>query len=278
MLQPIVCRYEHFLSDWYRRQCGVLGLPQGVIEKSPASYRKIWEWAAILQVLSEREMLRAGRAGLGFAVGTEALPSIFANCGAKITASDLDIEASDPMWSETGQHATSLEALFHPEKVGVDDFNRLVRFQTADMNDIGDFSSEEYDFLWSNCSMEHLGTLELGTEFVKKAMRLLKPGGVAVHTTEFNCASNTSTAFEGTSVIYRRCDLKRLASDLTGLGHSIGRFDFDIGSHPFDWDYDSEPFLTGNGTHIKLLIEGHVSTSCLIIVEKALGNTIAYDE
>jgi SAM-dependent methyltransferase len=223
-------------------------------------------------------MLRPGRAGLGFAVGAEALPSIFANYGVKITASDLNIEASDPIWSETGQHAASLEALYHPEKVGADDFNQLVSFQTADMNDIEDFGSEEYDFLWSSCSLEHLGTLELGTEFVKKAMRLLKPGGVAVHTTEYNCASNTSTAFEGTNVIYRRCDLERLASDLAGLGHSVGRFDFDIGSHPFDWDYDTEPFLTGNGTHIKLLIEGHVSTSCLIIVEKGQGYISACEE
>lgn len=268
MLQPTVCRYDHLLSDWYSRQCEVLGLPQEVIEKSPVSYRKIWEWAAILQVLSERQMLQPDRAGLGFAVGTEALPSIFANYGVKVTATDLHIEASDPLWLASGEHAASLDALFHPSKVEEAEFRRLVTFHPADMTKIESFGSEEYDFLWSSCSLEHLGTLERGTDFVKNAMRLLKPGGVAVHTTEYNCASNTKTAFEGPSVIYRRCDLERLASDLSGLGHSVGRFDFDIGSHALDWDFDTAPFLTGNGTPIKLLIEGHVSTSCLIIIEK----------
>lgn len=68
MLQPSVCRYEHFLSEWYARQCEVLGFDTVFCEKGPASYRKIWEWAAILQALSERGLLAPDKRGLGFAV------------------------------------------------------------------------------------------------------------------------------------------------------------------------------------------------------------------
>ena len=52
-------------------------------------HRKIWEFCFIAQALDERGMLARGRRGLGFAVGTEPLPAMFASRGCAIVATDL---------------------------------------------------------------------------------------------------------------------------------------------------------------------------------------------
>ena len=49
-------------------------------------HRKNWEHAYICQALHERSLLQPGRRGLGFAVGTEKLPALFAALGCRITA------------------------------------------------------------------------------------------------------------------------------------------------------------------------------------------------
>jgi hypothetical protein len=47
------------------------------LRESPSLHRKLWEWCYICQALSERDMLRPGRRGLGFAVGREPLTPDF---------------------------------------------------------------------------------------------------------------------------------------------------------------------------------------------------------
>ncbi|HRE25770.1 MAG TPA: hypothetical protein PK954_03970, partial [Anaerolineales bacterium] len=75
-------------------------------------HRKIWEYEFVAQALFERDMLRSGRRGLGFAVGRESLPALFASMGCEILATDLDYEkAARGKWVETAQYAGSLEAL-----------------------------------------------------------------------------------------------------------------------------------------------------------------------
>mgnify|MGYP005869253905 CR=1 FL=1 len=133
-------------------------------------------------------MLAPGRRALGFAVGREWLPAFFAGLGIEVLATDLDPEdARARAWIETGQHAPAGDKLFQPHLVGEEAFARLVRHRAVDMNAIPeDLKRGRFDFLWSVCSLEHLGSLERGEDFVVEAMRCLRPGGVAVHTTEFN--------------------------------------------------------------------------------------------
>jgi hypothetical protein len=45
-----------------------------------------------------------------------------------------------------------------------------------------------YDFIWSSCSLEHLGSLELGEQFIYNSLKHLKPGGVCPHD-EYNAQS-----------------------------------------------------------------------------------------
>ena len=267
MLKSTVCRYEHFLTPWYARWAERLELNPVVAAGNNDCYRKFWEWTVIVHALEERGMLAPGKKGIGFAVGREPLSSLFAARGVEVLATDLDADDSG-LWIAGNQHASGLAALHHESICDTDSFNSLVHFQPADMRDITTLPSETYDFAWSSCAMEHLGTLDDGLDFVRKAMRLLKPGGVAVHTTEFNCSSNSDTITEGWNVIYRRQDIEGLDYSLRPMRCGVEAFDSDVGTHPFDLDYDEAPFLTRGKPHIKLMLDGYVSTSALLIVRK----------
>ncbi|HFC12669.1 MAG TPA: class I SAM-dependent methyltransferase, partial [Anaerolineae bacterium] len=185
-----------------------------MLEKPDNMHRKLWEFGYITQALHERGMLSLGKRGLGFAVGTEPLPDLFASMGCDILASDLDTEeAKQKGWVDTSQHASSLELLNKRKLCPPDLFRERVDFRFIDMRELPN-NLGMYDFIWSSCSLEHLGTLELGEKFIYDSLKYLKPDGVAVHTTEYNVQSNSKTISEGASVIYRKRDFKRMAKKL----------------------------------------------------------------
>lgn len=267
MLSSTVCRYEHFLTDWYERWTTKLGFPLEVSPENPQGYRKNWEYCAILEAIDNRGLLQPGKKGLGFAVGREPIPSVLASYGVEVLATDLMSERVEPGWVETGQHADTLDALYHPALVERAVFERFVSFSPADMNNLEGMSGG-YDFLWSSCAFEHLGSLEQGLAFVETAMRLLKPGGYAVHTTEYNVSSDTETVSEGSACIYRKQDMDILDRRLRKIGCGIEKINFDAGTHPYDLLYDTPPYYSDGTVHIKLELDGHICTSMLIVARK----------
>ena len=72
-----------------------------------------------------------------------------------------------------------------------DEFRRLVDFRYCDMNNISS-DLHEFDFCWSCCALEHLGSLSAGLRFIERSLDTLRPGGWAVHTTEFNLFSDAA--------------------------------------------------------------------------------------
>lgn len=266
-MRSSVCRFEHFLTEWYTRWSTVLNFPVEVSPHNPQGYRKNWEYAAILETLATRGMLEHGRKGLGFAVGQEPLPSVMASYGVDVIATDLMADRVASGWVETSQHATSREALFRADIVDRERFERHVNFMPADMNDLSTVDGQ-FDFLWSSCAFEHLGSLEHGLRFVENAMRLLKPEGYAIHTTEYNVSSNHDTISEGGACIYRKQDIEALDRRLRYIGAGLEPVDFDAGTHPYDLNYDIEPYYAPGRVHIKLRLEGFICTSMLLIVRK----------
>jgi hypothetical protein len=125
-----------------------------------------------------------------------------------------------------------------------------------------------FDFLWSSCALEHLGSLQHGLAFVENAMKCLAPGGVAVHTTELNCDSDEETIETGNSVVYRKRDLLDLARRLTELGYAVEPMDFDLGDTDADAHVDEVPYTN---THLKLRLGPYASTSFGLIVTKPLA-------
>ena len=171
-------------------------------------------------------------------------------------------------WVTTGQHAASLDALYRPELIDRANFDALVQFRPADMRHLALPWGETFDFLWSSCSMEHLGGLAEGLSFVQSAMDLLRPGGVAVHTTEYNVASNDATLDHGSSVIYRKRDIEALEMALRLNRHGLAACDFNAGDHPLDLDFDVPPYGRPGQPHVKLELGGFITTSFLLILRK----------
>src|SRR4249919_700494 len=170
----------------------------------PVWHRKQWEWVFIIHHLQRAGVLRPGARGVGFGVGQESLPALFASYGCEVVATDAPQDEGG--WESTGQHSDSREALRAPWICEDAAFDRLVSHRPADMNAIpADLAG--FDFTWSSCAFEHLGTLQAGLDFVAESARRLNPGGIAVHTTEFNVASNEGTVCDGGAVIYRQRDL-----------------------------------------------------------------------
>jgi 2-polyprenyl-3-methyl-5-hydroxy-6-metoxy-1,4-benzoquinol methylase len=236
--------------------------PAGTGRPAPL-HRKVWEWVFIAEALRERGMLRPGRRGLGFGVGTEPLVALFASYGCEIVATDLDdVRAIEVGWSATGQHAADLADLNRLGLCPQPQFERQVTFQVVDMNEVP-ADLEGFDFCWSSCALEHLGTIGAGQEFVFASMRTLRPGGVAVHTTEFNVSSNEETVDGNGTVLFRRRDIEETATRLRLQGHKVS-VDFDAGEGLADDHVDVPPY---SDTHLKIELAQFVSTSIGLIVE-----------
>jgi hypothetical protein len=263
-----LCRYKTLDSATFRRWAEVLREPW-------RPHRKLWELAFICQALDERDMLRPGRRGLGFAVGAEKLPAVFAARGCEITATDLpaDDDRRTP-WAETGQWVGQLDALNADGLCDPEAFRQRVTYRPVDMNAIPD-DLTGFDFTWSTCSFEHCGSLELGLRFLERQMACLNPGGVAVHTTEFNLSSNDETMAEGSCVIYRLRDMEAVCGRLADAGHAVEPLDIDPGDHALDAHVDEPPYSDFQTVplaavkHLRLNLWGHASTSIAIIVRKA---------
>jgi hypothetical protein len=257
-----LCTQEKLASKLYQDWAKVFGTPNHM-------HRKIWEWVFISEALHSSGMLAPGKLGLGFAVGSEPLTSVFASRGAKILATDLDTRrATEKGWLNNNEHAATKAALNERKLCNDADFNGLVSFQFADMNSIPKEFEGAFDFNWSACAFEHLGSIQHGIDFVCHSMKVLKPGGVAVHTTEFNVCSDEDTVETGDTVIYRRRDIQSLIDRLIGDGYHVEEMDWSFGTKPLDYYVDIPPYK--QNIHLKLLLAGYVTTSIGLIVRKPL--------
>jgi hypothetical protein len=71
--------------------------------------------------------------GLGFGVGTEKLPSLFASLGPRITATDAPVGQN---WDCTSDASDHKSRLFDPDIIDRESFDDRVSFEYCDMNDI----------------------------------------------------------------------------------------------------------------------------------------------
>lgn len=258
MLISSACTKKQLLSPDFAKWSAELNCQPGRL------HRKDWEWCYIAQALNERGMLQPGKKGLGFAVGKEPLISLFAKYGCDILATDMDEEgAKKAGWASTGQHAANIDALVQENICPLEHFKKHVNFKVVDMNkmpsDLG-----KYDFIWSSCSIEHLGTLRAGIQFMVNMTKFLKKGGVAVHTTEFNVASNDGTVDNNPIVIFRKKDFEFLKELVEGCGHKMESLDFFTGDEPEDLYVDQPPY--DKLPHLKLQLGPYASTSLGTII------------
>lgn len=229
-------------------------------------HRKQWEFVWILQALEAHGMLRSGARGLGFGVGLEPLPALMAGRGCEIVATDLPgDDARVREWTGTGQHLAALVQLRRPRLCRNKLFDQRVTYREVDMNHIpGDLRG--FDFTWSACALEHLGSIAAGLNFIRNSVECLRPGGLAVHTTEFNLTSDGDTVDNQGTVLFRKRDFERLAADLTAQGHKVSPLRFDLGDRPLDRHVDMPPY--SHDEHLKLALGRFVTTSFGLIVRR----------
>jgi len=254
-----LCQQAHFGYDQYRYWSRAL-------KESPKFYRKQWEFVFIAQSLFERGYLTAGKKGLVFGAGQEPLPALFASFGVEILATDQAAdEAEKSGWTATNQHTFDLSALNQRGICTDRMFNELVRFQPADMNAIPTSLDGQFDFCWSACALEHLGSLEHGLAFIENSMRTLRPGGIAIHTTEFNLTSNDDTLESQFCSFYRKRDIEAVVERLQDKGYEVAPIDWQVGEGFAERVVDMPPYGRGE-PHIRLRGDQYDVTSIGLII------------
>jgi hypothetical protein len=184
--------------------------------------------------------------------------------GIQITATDSPLDTAG--WRSSGQHATSLEELYFEDILTRELFDKLVRYESCDMNHISD-DFHDYDFCWSSCALEHLGSLQNGIDFVVNSVeKTLKIGGIACHTTELNLSSDTDTLETDLCVLYRKQDLERLSRTLEERGHRVEPLRIEPGELPPDYLVDLPPYT--NNPHLKMLFASYVTTSVGMVARR----------
>jgi SAM-dependent methyltransferase len=263
-----VCRQDDIESPWLWHWCRALRI-------APLYHRKVWEDCYVPQALWEAGLLEPGRRALGFAVGTEVMPSFLASRGVDVVATDLfEGDARAEGWRATNQHSVRVSDLWKPDIVAEDAFRRHVTFRPADMNAIPKEFHGEFDICWSICSFEHLGSIEKGLRFVENAARCLRPGGIAVHTTEFNLDETGETIDDWGTVLFQRRHIEDLRQRLEAAGHQMLPVDFSVGSGVMDQFVDVPPFAHQPhpalaypaAPHLRISVDGFVATSIGIII------------
>lgn len=134
------------------------------------------------------------------------------------------------------------------------------------MNNIPVNLHNQFDFIWSACALEHLGSIEHGIKFILNSMKCLKKGGIAVHTTEFNLSSLEDTLNTRECCIFRLKDIHLLINMIEKKGYKIRPVNFNSGKLFVDKHVDLPPY---NSTpHLKLLLDKYITTSIGIIIER----------
>ncbi|OXS29918.1 MAG: hypothetical protein BCS36_03125 [Desulfovibrio sp. MES5] len=274
-LQSKLSTQQDLESSWAQHWLNELKVPF-------TFHRKNWENAFILQVLHDHDMF--GKHGLGLACGQEKIPSYLIQRNCTIVAGDRPFCNDDAIqngWESTNQYTLSKESLYHEDLTDRSHFNNNFTLKYVDMNSLPTELHGDFDFCWSVCAMEHLGSIAAGLNFLKNSLKLLKPGGISVHTTEFNLLSSHRTIDNWGSVLFTREHLSILEKEIKEIGGEVYPFNFDMGNGLFDCYFDMPPFphqsVTGIDSplpllkftpHIKLLIDGIPATCVGIIIKK----------
>lgn len=229
--------------------------------QAPRLHRKQWEYIYILRALEQLGLMQPHKTGLGFGCGKEPLAVVMAKHGLHVTVTDIPpFDTSDSHWG-----SRSAMDLFYGGVCSEEVYMRQVSFRNVDMNAIPD-DLGQYDFVWSCCALEHLGSLKAGVDFILNSAKCLKPGGYGIHTTEFNTSSDTDTfESEGLS-LYRRRDFLDLQDKLVEHGCSLLPLNLYTGNMPEDKYVDLPPYE--QRIHLKLQVESFDITSIGLVLQK----------
>ena len=174
------------------------------------------------------------------------------------------------------------ERMLHPDLIDGERFDRHVEVSNVDARLLDDPTLRGFDIVWSCSLVNQMNSQHDAADIIFNAMDTLRPGGVAVHTTEFAFAEDRPEPYAG-ALTFPRSFFERVADGLAGRGHQVGPVSFDLGAHPLDGYVDMPPFVVegsdafasqwceGLGApHLKVL-SGDVLATSFVLVAKARG-------
>jgi 2-polyprenyl-3-methyl-5-hydroxy-6-metoxy-1,4-benzoquinol methylase len=252
-----MCTFSQMITHSYNRTAAIF-------KREPRFHRKQWEFVYIYNTLLQAGVLKPGKVGMGFGCGSEPLPAAYAKLGARVIATDLAPELAGG-WSKSSQWTSDVSQLNQRGICPEEQFKQLVSHEYQNMNEL---PYEQYegklDFVWSSCDIEHVGSLEKSKAFLKNVMRLLKPGGISVHTTEFNLSDLDYTIEEGSSIVFRKKDVLEVRDDLIKMGHHPAPIDFRSGCSWVDNYIDVPPYEAN--PQLKFLLQMQVTSTSIALI------------
>jgi SAM-dependent methyltransferase len=139
--------------------------------------RKNWEFIQVYNGLQSLGLLDGNAQAIGLGVGHEPLIYAFTNVCQSVIATDL---YDSQTWA-TASMAT--QQVYEKTRFAYQRDRLTVRHM--DMTQI-DYPDASFDFVWSCCSIEHVNNFAELHRVFAEIHRVLKPGGIAALTTEFN--------------------------------------------------------------------------------------------
>jgi SAM-dependent methyltransferase len=256
-------------ADWFLPE--MQHIIRNELREVPRFHRKQWEFAAIFLSLQQHGMLDKNKVGLSMGGGKELLLYAIAQHIEQLLVTDLyDTETT---WdcAKTGDPDEFLKTNM-PFPVDTGKFQAL----RMDMRDLK-FPEKSFDFCYSSCAIEHIGSREDFLQHFNEVARVLKDDGVYVLTTEVHYGSETIP--DPNNHVFSLEYLRNLFSD----SHLVPEFEFDahITQHEINYpvpgnirhlSYAGKSSLSGllfqEYPHIQLLRGKYPFTSGLFVLRK----------
>lgn len=200
----------------------------------PGTKRSLWEQAWIISVLATAGLIAPGHRGLAIEAGRERIAAVAAARGVAIQGTG--VEGDGPAGLEIRR-----SQLFYPDIVHIEDFDRLVSFESIGPSGISSMAGAGFDFCFSIGMPNRLGSIAAALDFFEASLVPLKPGGIAAHSFAFNLTSDQVTWELPDLVILRRRDIEALAERLAAAGHALLPLNTHPGHAPEDERVTSEP-------------------------------------
>jgi hypothetical protein len=221
-------------------------------------HRSNWQQLYVVSVLATLGCIAKGRSAIGLGTTRQRIAALLASRGLEVMAMGRP-GATAPEEARGGYH------LFFPEVVRLADFELLVHFAEQDLKEPDLDLGGPYDICWSCDVAQHMGHMDEVLGLVESSLNLLKPGGVAVHTLDFNIGSDTDTIEGNDLTVPRRRDIEVLVQRLVRAGHEVLPVNLHPGHDFADGVVDLRPYSL---PHLKVQMGDHVVTSLGLAIRR----------
>ncbi len=239
-----------------------------LLKEKPTLHNKQFQQYAIMEAANSVPIYDGTRRyAIGFGVGREPIPAALIQLGFDVIATDyLDGEIAS-QWKNTGELADNYEELNLRGIASAKEFAEHLRFRNLDMNILPAEYSNQFDFVWSSCSLGHIGGYQAGLDFIENSLKLLKPGGIALHTTELDASSFKDKYESSTLNFYKLKDLNEVIGRARAKGFSVSNIEL-----PTKYRGVSEKYVVrepwAEKPHIRIEIYGREILSTALIFHR----------